>query len=200
MSGPAIESGTLVIRGGRIAAVGGTVTAPDGARVIDAGGKTVTPGLLDSAVQIGIVEIPLSAEGTADQSTTDARVSAAFNGRGRVQRQLDRDPGHARRRHHARAHHARRHRQRVPRPGRGDRFQRRAGAGKRHPRAGRDGRAAGRGGRRRRRRLALDGHAAAARDPARRAGLRDQQGGLQHRARDATTRADGSISKRCSRS
>jgi imidazolonepropionase-like amidohydrolase len=77
VSGPAIATGTVVIRGGRIAAVG-TMKAPDGARVIDAGGKTVTPGLLDSAVQIGIVEIPLSAEGTADQNTTDARVSAAF--------------------------------------------------------------------------------------------------------------------------
>jgi imidazolonepropionase-like amidohydrolase len=78
VSGPAIEHGTLVIRGGRIAGVG-TMKAPDGARVIDAGGKTVTPGLIDSAVQIGIVEIPLSAEGTADENTTDARVSAAFN-------------------------------------------------------------------------------------------------------------------------
>jgi imidazolonepropionase-like amidohydrolase len=78
VSGPAIASGTIVLRGGRIAAVG-AMKAPDGARVIDAGGKTVTPGLLDSAVQIGIVEIPLSADGTADQNTTDARVSAAFD-------------------------------------------------------------------------------------------------------------------------
>ena len=78
VSGPAIASGTIVMRGGRIAAVG-TMKAPDGARLIDAGGKTVTPGLIDSAVQIGIVEIPLSAEGTADQNTTDARVSAAFD-------------------------------------------------------------------------------------------------------------------------
>jgi len=39
VSGPAIERGTLVIRGGRIAAVG-TMQAPSGARVIDAGGKT----------------------------------------------------------------------------------------------------------------------------------------------------------------
>jgi imidazolonepropionase-like amidohydrolase len=78
VSGPVIANGTIVMRGGRIVSVG-TSKAPDGARVIDAGGKTVTPGLLDSAVQIGIVEIPLSGEGTADQNTTDARVSAAFN-------------------------------------------------------------------------------------------------------------------------
>jgi imidazolonepropionase-like amidohydrolase len=79
VSGPVIERGTIVIRGGRIASVGANVAAPAGARVIDAAGKTVTPGLIDSNVQIGIVEIPLSGQGTADESTTDARVSAAFN-------------------------------------------------------------------------------------------------------------------------
>src|SRR5262245_1307913 len=79
VSGAPIERGTLVIRGERIAAVGASVTAPAGARVIDAGGKTVTPGLIDSVIQTGIVEIPLSAAGTADENTTDARVSAAFN-------------------------------------------------------------------------------------------------------------------------
>jgi imidazolonepropionase-like amidohydrolase len=79
VSGPAIDRGTIVIRGGRVAAVGANVTPPSGARVVDAGGKTVTPGLIDSGLQTGIVEIPLSAEGTADENTTDARVSAAFN-------------------------------------------------------------------------------------------------------------------------
>lgn len=79
VSGAAIEGGTIVIRGGRIAAVGSDVAAPAGARVIDAGGKNVTPGFFDSAVQIGLVEIPLSGEGTADQTTTDKGLSAAFN-------------------------------------------------------------------------------------------------------------------------
>jgi imidazolonepropionase-like amidohydrolase len=78
VSGPAIDRGTVVIRDGRIAAVGAGVPIPVGARVIDAAGKTVTPGLIDSGVQTGIVEIPLSADGTSDENTTDARVSAAF--------------------------------------------------------------------------------------------------------------------------
>ncbi len=78
VSGPAIERGTVVIRGGRIAAVGANLPPPSGARVIDAGGKIVTPGWLDSGIHTGIVEIPGSAKGTADQNTTDARVSAAF--------------------------------------------------------------------------------------------------------------------------
>jgi imidazolonepropionase-like amidohydrolase len=79
VSGPVIERGTVLMRGGTIAAVGADVQVPPGARVIDGAGRTVTPGLMDSANEIGIVEIPLSAEGTADQATTDSRVSAAFD-------------------------------------------------------------------------------------------------------------------------
>ncbi|CAN5508012.1 amidohydrolase family protein [soil metagenome] len=78
VSGPAIERGTVVIRDGRIAAVGSDVAPPTGARVIDAAGKVVTPGFIDSATQLGIVEIPLSADGTADQRTTDQGIGAAF--------------------------------------------------------------------------------------------------------------------------
>jgi imidazolonepropionase-like amidohydrolase len=78
VSGPAIERGTVVIRGGKIAAVGANVAVPAGARVVDAAGKVVTPGLIESSTQIGIVEISLSADGTTDQSTTDTGLSAAF--------------------------------------------------------------------------------------------------------------------------
>ena len=78
-AGPAIEKGTVLIRAGRIAAVGADVTIPPGARVIDASGKIVTPGFIESNTNLGIVEIPLSAEGTADQTSTDPGVSAAFN-------------------------------------------------------------------------------------------------------------------------
>ncbi len=78
-AGPAIEKGTVLIRGGRITAVGANVTVPDGATVIDAAGKIVTPGFIESNTNLGIVEIPLSAEGTADQSSTDPGLGAAFN-------------------------------------------------------------------------------------------------------------------------
>ena len=59
VAGPALERGTVVLRGGRIAAVATDAPVPAGARVIDATGKIVTPGWLDSATQLGIVEIPL---------------------------------------------------------------------------------------------------------------------------------------------
>jgi imidazolonepropionase-like amidohydrolase len=78
-SGPALERATLVIQGGRIVAVGEKATVPSGAKVIDAAGKDVTPGFIDSNTNLGIVEISLSADGTADAATTDAGLSAAFN-------------------------------------------------------------------------------------------------------------------------
>lgn len=77
-AGAPIERGTVVIRGSRIAAVGADVQVPEGARLIDAAGKTVTPGFIESNTNLGIVEIPLSAEGTADQVSTDPGISAAF--------------------------------------------------------------------------------------------------------------------------
>lgn len=78
VGGPAIERGTVLIQDGAIIAVGAQVAAPAGAAVIDAAGKTVTPGFVESATQIGIVEIGLSADGTVDQTTTDSGLSAAF--------------------------------------------------------------------------------------------------------------------------
>jgi imidazolonepropionase-like amidohydrolase len=79
VSGPAIERGTVLIRAGKIAAVGAAVQAPAGARVIDAAGKIVTPGWIESATQIGVVEIQSGAQGTDDQATTDKELSAAFD-------------------------------------------------------------------------------------------------------------------------
>jgi imidazolonepropionase-like amidohydrolase len=79
VSGAALERGTVIINAGRIGAVGANVQVPAGARVIDAAGKIVTPGLIESATQIGIVEIEAGAEGTDDQASTDKDLSAAFN-------------------------------------------------------------------------------------------------------------------------
>jgi imidazolonepropionase-like amidohydrolase len=57
VSGPPIENGTVVISNGRIVSVGAGVTVPAGAQRIDATGKWVTPGLINSATQLGVVEI-----------------------------------------------------------------------------------------------------------------------------------------------
>ncbi|MFB3854640.1 MAG: amidohydrolase family protein [Vicinamibacterales bacterium] len=57
--GPAIESGTVVIRDGRIEAVGAGVSAPPGAAVVDGKGLTVYPGFIDMGRTSGI-ELPAS--------------------------------------------------------------------------------------------------------------------------------------------
>src|SRR5262245_5091230 len=42
-----VESGTLVVRDGKIVAAGKDVTIPEGAEVIDASGRHITPGIID---------------------------------------------------------------------------------------------------------------------------------------------------------
>src|SRR4051794_40956215 len=46
-TGAAARAATVVVRGGRIEAAGPDVTIPEGARVIDAPGQTLLPGLFD---------------------------------------------------------------------------------------------------------------------------------------------------------
>jgi imidazolonepropionase-like amidohydrolase len=67
MAGPPIANGTVIIERGRIAAVGAGLTVPAGARVIDATGKFVYPGLIDAHTQLGLTEIG-SVAGGNDQS------------------------------------------------------------------------------------------------------------------------------------
>ncbi len=43
-----IQNGTIVLRDGKIAAVGANVQVPDGAQVVDATGKFVSPGIIDA--------------------------------------------------------------------------------------------------------------------------------------------------------
>ena len=68
VSGAAIERGTLVISGGKIAAVGAGVTVPPGAQVIDGTGLSVYPGMMDAGTSMGLSEIPQSASPTVDDA------------------------------------------------------------------------------------------------------------------------------------
>src|SRR5262245_36537675 len=43
-----IPNGTVVLRDGRIAAVGANVTIPAGAEIVDATGRFVSPGIIDA--------------------------------------------------------------------------------------------------------------------------------------------------------
>jgi imidazolonepropionase-like amidohydrolase len=73
-----IPNGTVVIRDRAIAAVGANVSAPAGARVIDARGGVVTPGLIVSGAQIGLTEVSSLPE-TNDFQAGSREVSAAFD-------------------------------------------------------------------------------------------------------------------------
>lgn len=66
VSGTAIENGTVVIRDGKIAAVGAGVSVPSGAERIDGKGLSVYPGMIDAGTGMGLAEIPLGANATMD--------------------------------------------------------------------------------------------------------------------------------------
>src|SRR5690348_12448724 len=68
VSGPDIENGTVVIRDGRIEAVGTNVSVPAGAQTIDGRGLSVYPGMIDAGTNMGLVEVPQGANGTVDTS------------------------------------------------------------------------------------------------------------------------------------
>ncbi len=57
VSGPDIPNGTVVVRNGKIAAVGPGVSVPAGARTVDARGLHVYPGMIDAGASIGLTEI-----------------------------------------------------------------------------------------------------------------------------------------------
>jgi imidazolonepropionase-like amidohydrolase len=66
VSGPEIASGTVVISGGKIQAVGADVAVPAGAQVIDGTGLSIYPGMMDSGTSLGLSEIPQGAPATVD--------------------------------------------------------------------------------------------------------------------------------------
>jgi imidazolonepropionase-like amidohydrolase len=66
VSGADIENGMIVISGGRITAVGASVSVPAGAKEIDARGLTVSPGMIDLGTNMGLVEVGQGAPGTVD--------------------------------------------------------------------------------------------------------------------------------------
>lgn len=58
VTGGIIESGTLIIKGDKIAALGKEIPIPDRAEVIDAAGKWILPGLIDAHSHVAIYGEP----------------------------------------------------------------------------------------------------------------------------------------------
>ena len=69
-TGTRIDGGDVLIEGGRIKAVGQSLTAPDGAVVIDASGRWVTPGLIDVHSHLGVYASPgVEAQNDGNEAT-----------------------------------------------------------------------------------------------------------------------------------
>jgi imidazolonepropionase-like amidohydrolase len=78
VSGPKLANATVLIKDGKIAAVGAQVPIPADATRIDARGKWVTPGFIDGAGQMGLVEITM-VSGTREGTVKGDTIAAAFN-------------------------------------------------------------------------------------------------------------------------
>ena len=78
VSGPPIEGGTVVIVNGRITAVGSGIAIPADAQRIDATGKIVTPGFVNSATELGVQEVGYGAGPNDESAKGKDNIAAAF--------------------------------------------------------------------------------------------------------------------------
>ncbi|HEV2320858.1 MAG TPA: amidohydrolase family protein [Gammaproteobacteria bacterium] len=73
-----LEHATVIVRDGKIAAVGTDVAIPADAKRIDATGKLVTPGIIDPESEFGLDEVDQVTQ-TQDSTLTSTRYTAAFD-------------------------------------------------------------------------------------------------------------------------
>jgi imidazolonepropionase-like amidohydrolase len=80
---PTLGRADVLVRGGKIAAVGADLAAPANARVVDVSGRWLTPGLIDPHSHIGVYSLPRSpAHGDGNEAsrpfTPDVRAVESF--------------------------------------------------------------------------------------------------------------------------
>ncbi len=68
VAGEPIENGTVIVENGKITAVGAGIAVPDGIETVDAGGRWVLPGFIESHGHVGIHE---EANGPAGDDTNE---------------------------------------------------------------------------------------------------------------------------------
>jgi imidazolonepropionase-like amidohydrolase len=78
MSAEPMDNATIVMRGGVVQSVGAGVAPPAGARVVDAKGMIVTPGLMSGGSQLGLTEVG-SLPDTRDSAVASGPLGAAFD-------------------------------------------------------------------------------------------------------------------------
>lgn len=84
MTGKEISEGSVLIQGGKIVAVGKQLKAPANAKVINAKGKVVMPGIIDAYTALGLIEISgvsvtVDYDEATNPSTPQMRVIDAIN-------------------------------------------------------------------------------------------------------------------------
>lgn len=73
-----VENATIMVRDGKIEAVGAGLAPPAGASVVDVGGRIVTPGLMSVSTTLGLTEIG-SVPDTRDYTVASVSLGAAFD-------------------------------------------------------------------------------------------------------------------------
>ena len=73
-----VKDATIIVDRGRIVAVGKGIAVPSHARVIDAKGAPVTPGIFVAGTNLGAVEVDLESSAN-DAATSSMTISAAFD-------------------------------------------------------------------------------------------------------------------------
>jgi imidazolonepropionase-like amidohydrolase len=79
VSGPKLEHATVLLRDGRIAAVGQNIAVPPDATVVDAAGKWVTPGLIHAGSSLGLRLTDSGAQEETQEDIVIGDVKASFN-------------------------------------------------------------------------------------------------------------------------
>jgi imidazolonepropionase-like amidohydrolase len=70
-AGPTISNGSVLLRDGKIVAVGASLAAPSDAVIVDGTGKYVTPGLIDTHSHLGVYAAPgVSAASDGNEATS----------------------------------------------------------------------------------------------------------------------------------
>jgi len=79
VSGPKLDGATVLLRDGKIVAVGRGIAVPADATVVDATGKWVTPGLIHAGSSLGIRLTDNGAQEQTQEDIVEGEVKASFN-------------------------------------------------------------------------------------------------------------------------
>jgi imidazolonepropionase-like amidohydrolase len=79
VSGPKIENGTVLLREGKIAAVGASLEIPSGATRVDAKGGWITPGLIHGGSTLGLKLFDIGAQIETQEDTATGDIKPSFN-------------------------------------------------------------------------------------------------------------------------